>query len=314
MHAATLVTAGAVLLFKIHTYYLSTFSWIIFLIGFFSFVYYSISAYKEIDFKTIVAYSTSSQIGFVFMLLGIGYNTVALFYMILHAFFKAFIFWSVGFITHMYDNQYLSVKIKKQINFILLVTIFVGFFSLLSFPFFSIFYIKETSFLFFNNFYYVFVLFILVGQFFSILYSIRIFYQFIPFQKRYFIDSFYIKNFEIYIILFILTVVSFFILLLVTIVFAEIFPIVEKIIPKHLIIYTSILLFFLFFFLNYTRPINAYPINIFSKYYPVNIFLKNIANIYIKVKTYIFRKLLTINCIFNTIGIPYRRFWPFLFF
>ena len=58
------------------------------------------------DIKRVLAYSTISQLGYMFLAVGVGAYTAAIFHMITHAFFKALLFLGAGSVIHgMHDEQ-----------------------------------------------------------------------------------------------------------------------------------------------------------------------------------------------------------------
>lgn len=117
MHAATLVTAGTILLIKCSGLFYNLL-FLIFLVGFISSLYAGVAAIVESDFKSIVAYSTSSQIGFSFILIGLGEIKQAYFYITIHAIFKSLLFWSAGLVGHTYHTQYASSLMSKGVLFV----------------------------------------------------------------------------------------------------------------------------------------------------------------------------------------------------
>ena len=62
------------------------------------------------DIKRIIAYSTCSQLGYMFMAIGVSAYSVAYFHLLSHAFFKALLFLGAGSVIHMSDEQ----NIKKM--------------------------------------------------------------------------------------------------------------------------------------------------------------------------------------------------------
>jgi len=97
------------------------------------------------DIKKIVAYSTCSQLGYMFIGCGLSSYTISLFHLFNHAFFKALLFLSMGVIIHaLMDEQDLR-KMGSLINLIPFtsVAIFFGSYALLGLPFFAGFYSKD---------------------------------------------------------------------------------------------------------------------------------------------------------------------------
>lgn len=98
IHAATMVTAGVYMVARFAPMYNMTpdISLFIAYIGAFSALFAAIVASRQYDIKKILAYSTMSQLGFMFMALGVGAYSSALFHMFTHAFFKALLFMAAG--------------------------------------------------------------------------------------------------------------------------------------------------------------------------------------------------------------------------
>lgn len=88
MHAATLVTAGAILLLKLAASSFAASS-LIFLIGALTSLLCGCAACFEGDLKATIAYSTAGQLGFVFMLLGCSEHEAAFLHLANHAVFKS---------------------------------------------------------------------------------------------------------------------------------------------------------------------------------------------------------------------------------
>ncbi|WP_375724652.1 NADH-quinone oxidoreductase subunit L [Arcobacter sp. KX21116] len=98
IHAATMVTAGVYMVARFHFLYegiegVGTF---IAYIGAFSALFAAIIATKQQDIKKILAYSTMSQLGYMFIGVGLGFYSTGLFHVFTHAFFKAMLFMAAG--------------------------------------------------------------------------------------------------------------------------------------------------------------------------------------------------------------------------
>jgi NADH-quinone oxidoreductase subunit L len=102
IHAATMVTAGVYMVARCYTIFersgtaLHWVAWIGILTAFFA----ATMAISEKDFKRILAYSTISQLGYMFLGLGVGAYTMSLFQLTTHAFFKALLFLCAGSVMH----------------------------------------------------------------------------------------------------------------------------------------------------------------------------------------------------------------------
>lgn len=107
IHAATMVTAGVYMVARFAPLYNLTLDVSLFIayIGAFSALFAAIVATRQFDIKKILAYSTISQLGFMFMSLGVGAYSTALFHMFTHAFFKALLFMGAGAIIVAFHHK-----------------------------------------------------------------------------------------------------------------------------------------------------------------------------------------------------------------
>ncbi|GAO75584.1 proton-translocating NADH-quinone oxidoreductase chain L [Meiothermus ruber H328] len=102
IHAATMVTAGVYLLVR-HAFMLhddAYLSGLIVFIGLLTAFYGALCSLGQWDIKRIVAYTTLSQLGFMFVAVGVGAYWVAIFHIVTHAFFKALMFMTSGSVIH----------------------------------------------------------------------------------------------------------------------------------------------------------------------------------------------------------------------
>jgi len=102
IHAATMVTAGVYLIARSSFLYvnLQDVSYFIAVIGIITAAYGALSALGQWDIKKIVAYSTISQLGYMFLAVGVGAYWIALFHVMTHAFYKALLFLASGSVIH----------------------------------------------------------------------------------------------------------------------------------------------------------------------------------------------------------------------
>ncbi len=108
IHAATMVTAGVYLMSRVAPllHYAHATSWVIASVGTGSAFLAATIAATQDDIKKCLAYSTVSQLGYMFMAVGAGDYADGLFHMMTHAFFKALLFLAAGAVIHaMADNQ-----------------------------------------------------------------------------------------------------------------------------------------------------------------------------------------------------------------
>ena len=98
IHAATMVTAGVYLIARMQGLYLVSDDarHVVAVVGLLTLLTASFSALVQTDIKRILAYSTMSQIGYMFMALGVGAWSAAIFHLMTHAFFKALLFLAAG--------------------------------------------------------------------------------------------------------------------------------------------------------------------------------------------------------------------------
>jgi NADH-quinone oxidoreductase subunit L len=103
IHAATMVTAGVYLVVRLHpVYQLAPETLVIIgVIGAVTALYAALCALGQTDLKRVLAYSTVSQLGFMFVACGVGAFYAAMFHLTMHAFVKALLFLSAGNVVHM---------------------------------------------------------------------------------------------------------------------------------------------------------------------------------------------------------------------
>ena len=112
IHAATMVTAGVYLLVRVNPLLAAADGWVLDLlawVGLATALIAATAAIAQRDIKKVLAYSTISQLGFMFVAVGVGSYTAAIFHMITHAFFKALLFLGSGSVIHaMHEEQDMS--------------------------------------------------------------------------------------------------------------------------------------------------------------------------------------------------------------
>jgi NADH-quinone oxidoreductase subunit L len=108
IHAATMVTAGVYLIARLHPVFelAPDILWLVGLVGAVTLVYAGLSALGQHDIKRIIAYSTISQIGYMFLGLGVGAYSLALFHLGTHACFKALLFMGAGVVINAYQGDH----------------------------------------------------------------------------------------------------------------------------------------------------------------------------------------------------------------
>src|SRR6478735_3513967 len=109
IHAATMVTAGVFLMVRMNPVLSVSADWLpttIAWIGVITALFAATIAVAQNDIKKVLAYSTVSQLGYMFLAVGSGAYVAAIFHMITHAFFKALLFLGSGSVIHgMHDEQ-----------------------------------------------------------------------------------------------------------------------------------------------------------------------------------------------------------------
>ena len=107
IHAATMVTAGVYLVVRTHVFYETSgvAQTAVLIIGLVTAVYAATSALGQDDIKRVLAYSTISQIGYMFFAAGLKAYAVAILLLVAHAFYKALLFLSAGSIMHSLDGE-----------------------------------------------------------------------------------------------------------------------------------------------------------------------------------------------------------------
>jgi len=148
IHAATMVTAGVFLIVRcspIFEYSPLTLN-IITVVGMTTAFFAATVALVQTDIKKIIAYSTCSQLGYMFFAVGVGAYNVAMFHLFTHAFFKALLFLGSGSVIHSFKNeqdinQMGAVYKKIPYTWVLMI---IGTLALTGFPFLSGFYSKDA--------------------------------------------------------------------------------------------------------------------------------------------------------------------------
>ena len=148
IHAATMVTAGVYMIarllpvFELSPYALPTVATIGALTAFFA----ATIALRQYDIKRVFAYSTISQLGYMFLGIGAASSVGAVFHLFTHAFFKALLFLTAGSVMHALAGQ-LDMRKMSGLRTKMPVTcglMLVGCLALAGFPFTSGFYSKDT--------------------------------------------------------------------------------------------------------------------------------------------------------------------------
>ncbi|HKV67787.1 MAG TPA: NADH-quinone oxidoreductase subunit L, partial [Gaiellales bacterium] len=107
IHAATMVTAGVYLVARAHVLFENApdIQTLVALLGLVTLLMAGIVALVQTDIKRIIAYSTMSQIGYMFTAVGVGAYSAGMFLLLAHAFFKALLFLGAGIVIHALDGE-----------------------------------------------------------------------------------------------------------------------------------------------------------------------------------------------------------------
>ncbi len=108
IHAATMVTAGVYLIARLHPLFelVPHVLEVVSLVGAVTLVYAGLAALGQHDIKRVIAFSTISQIGYMFLALGVGAYGLALFHLATHACFKSLLFMSSGVVINAYKGDH----------------------------------------------------------------------------------------------------------------------------------------------------------------------------------------------------------------
>jgi NADH-quinone oxidoreductase subunit L len=148
IHAATMVTAGVFLVVRcspIYEYSELALN-LITVVGMTTAIFAASVALVQTDIKKIIAYSTCSQLGYMFFATGVGAYNIAMFHLFTHAFFKALLFLGSGSVIHAFkDEQNINsmggVWKKLPYTYVLMI---IGTLALTGFPLLSGFYSKDA--------------------------------------------------------------------------------------------------------------------------------------------------------------------------
>ena len=148
IHAATMVTAGVFLVVRCSPIfeYSQVALNVVALVGMITAFFAATVALVQNDIKKIIAYSTCSQLGYMFFAAGIGAYHVAIFHLFTHAFFKALLFLGSGCVIHSFNEEQ-DIRsmggVWKKIPYTYTLMV-IGTLALTGFPFLSGYYSKEA--------------------------------------------------------------------------------------------------------------------------------------------------------------------------
>jgi proton-translocating NADH-quinone oxidoreductase chain L len=147
LHAATMVTAGVFLLIRCSFFFDHSTNILFFItiFGGLTAFFFGLVGIFQFDLKKVIAYSTCSQLGYMFFSCGLSNYQISVFHLFNHAFFKALLFLSAGSIIHaLFDEQDMR-KMGNLVHFLPFTyfCIFLGSLAIMGFPFLTGFFSKD---------------------------------------------------------------------------------------------------------------------------------------------------------------------------
>ena len=192
IHAATMVTAGVYLLIRANPLYseILYFGEFIAYLGTFVALFAASMAVVNNDLKRIIAYSTLSQLGYMFVAAGLGAYSIALFHLFTHAFFKSLLFLGAGNVMHACNDE-LNIKkmgsLARPLKYTMIFML-VGNLALCGIPPFAGYFSKDLILEFsFNAEYKILWILLVFGAFLTAFYSFRLFI--LVFFQNYSLDT-----------------------------------------------------------------------------------------------------------------------------
>jgi NADH-quinone oxidoreductase subunit L len=148
IHAATMVTSGVVLLNRMHLVFefSPVASTVVCAIGAFTAIFAALIAFGQSDIKKVLAYSTVSQLGYMFIGCGVGAYWTGMFHVVTHAFFKALLFLGAGAVIHAmaHDQDMRNYGNLRKYLPITFATMVIGWLAISGVPFLSGAFSKEA--------------------------------------------------------------------------------------------------------------------------------------------------------------------------
>ncbi len=141
IHAATMVTAGIYMVARCSPLYMHAplamdiVAWT----GTITALFAATIGFQQMDIKKVLAYSTVSQLGFMFAALGVGAFSAGVFHVVTHAFFKALMFLGAGSVIHAMHHEQDIRKMGGLRKYLPIthITFLMGYLAIIGFPFFS---------------------------------------------------------------------------------------------------------------------------------------------------------------------------------
>jgi NADH-quinone oxidoreductase subunit L len=148
IHAATMVTAGVYMVARFHFLYIEVEQIGLFIayIGAISALLAAVIATRQTDIKKILAYSTMSQLGYMFIAVGLGFYSSGLFHVFTHAFFKAMLFMGAGaaILALHHEQNIFKMAQHRVYQPIVKATFLIGVIAISGIPPFSGFFSKDA--------------------------------------------------------------------------------------------------------------------------------------------------------------------------
>jgi NADH-quinone oxidoreductase subunit L len=153
IHAATMVTSGVYLMTRVNPIIAQSYDWapsLVAWVGVITALFAATIAVAQTDIKKVLAYSTISQLGYMFLAVGTGAYVAAIFHMVTHAFFKALMFLGSGSVIHgMHDEQDMRrMGGLRKLMPVTAVTFIIGWLAIAGVPPFAGFWSKDEILLF----------------------------------------------------------------------------------------------------------------------------------------------------------------------
>ena len=148
IHAATMVTAGVYMVARMNVLYAlsHTATDIIALVGALTAIFAATMALTQNDIKRVLAYSTISQLGYMFIACGVGAYSAGIFHLYTHAFFKGLLFLAAGSVMHAMSGELNMQKMGGLKKYLprTYPTFLIGAIAIAGVPFFSGFFSKDA--------------------------------------------------------------------------------------------------------------------------------------------------------------------------
>jgi NADH-quinone oxidoreductase subunit L len=181
IHAATMVTAGVYMIVRCGTLFYGNPAALLTVaaVGCFTAIFAASIALRQFDLKKVFAYSTISQLGFMFVGVAVLAPVAGVFHLVTHAFFKALLFLSSGVVMHAMAGE-LDMRKMSGLRKVLPITnavILVGCLALAGFPFFSGYFSKDEIVAAAQHRYPILGYILLVTAFMTAYYTFRLYFR-----------------------------------------------------------------------------------------------------------------------------------------